>query len=624
MGNAKSQPANSVALTIDKFTFSVTIRSDIVQIEVKTVINGVRKRYGLFPLIQVVLICALGLSCGTPKTNSPGPVQPGQTAGTRGGTAGYKLTSPPTTFNYLMADDEPTVVTSFFLLNSRLIDFDHRTQKYTPALAESWKTADDGVTVDVKLQSGLKFSDGSELTSDDVVFTLRAIYDERTHAPAWKDSMLVGDKPITGSATDKLNLKLVFPEKVAGVENYLVNLAVLPHQALKADFEAGKLAETWKINANPKSIVTSGAFMVESASAGERMTLARNPNYWKKDSAGTQLPYLDKLVLEVIPDANNAFSRLNQNALDIIDRIRPGDYAALKSAPGAVNAVDVGPGLGSDHLWFNLNKAKTTGERLDGTPKYAWFNDRRFRQAVSMAIDRNSIAANTLRGLATPLYGFVSPGNRAWADPAVPKIEYNLDKAGQLLAEAGFTKREGEPPVLVDAKNNPVEFTLIVPAENEPRKLMAAVIQEDMAKLGIKMQVAPVEFQNVTERWTKSFDYDAIMLGLSVSDTEPSSYANFLSSAAATHQWQPNQKAPSTDFEKRIDQLFADQARESDPQKRASFFNEIQKIMAEEMPVIPIAVRHVVSASNSRIGNYSPSPIMPYSLWNAEEMFIRP
>ena len=587
-------------------------------------INVVEKKFGPLLFGLLLFICVLGLSCGSPKSTPSGTVQSVRTNGTRGGTVVYKLTSPPTTFNYLLAADESTVVTSFFLLNSRLIDFDHRTQKYTPALAESWKTADDGVTVDVKLQSGLKFSDGSEVTSDDVIFTLRAIYDERTHAPAWKDSMLVGDKPITGSATDKLNLKLVFPEKVAGVENYLVNLAVLPHQALKADFEAGKLAESWKINADPKTIVTSGAFMVESASAGERMTLVRNPNFWKKDSAGTQLPYLDKLVLEVIPDANNAVARLNQNALDIIDRIRPGDYAAFKSAPGAVNAVDVGPGLGTDHIWFNLNKAKANGERLDAAPKYAWFSDRRFRQAVSMAIDRNSITTNTLRGLATPLCGFVSPGNRAWADPAVSKIEYNLDKASQLLAEAGFRKRDGEPPVLVDAKNNPVEFTLIVPAENEPRKLMAAVIQEDLAKLGIKMQVAPVEFQNVTERWTKSFDYDTILLGLSVSDIEPSSYANFLSSAAATHQWQPNQKVPATDFEKRIDQLFADQARESDPQKRASIFNEIQKIMADEMPVVPIAARHVVSAANSRLGNYSPSPIMPYSLWNAEEMFIRP
>ena len=581
------------------------------------------KRWGLLILAFAILICVVGSSCGPASTNKPGANQSAQTAGTRGGTTVYRLSSPPTTFNYLMAADESSVVTSFFLLNSRLVDFDHRTQKYVSAVAESWKTGDDGRTVDVKLRDGLKFSDGSEITSDDVVFTLRAMYDERTRSPAWKDSMLIEGKPIEARAVDKVNVRLIFPDKVAAVENYLVNLAVLPYHALKTDFEAGKLAESWKINAEPKSIITSGPFMVESASAGERVTLVRNPYFWKKDAAGTQLPYLDKLVLEIIPDANNAVARLNQNTLDIFDRIRPADYAAIKSAPGAVNAVDVGPGLGTDHLWFNLNKAKANGERRDTAPKYAWFSDKRFRQAVSMAIDRNSIATTTLRGLATPLYGFVSPGNRAWADPAVPKTEYNLEKAGQLLKEAGFTKREGESPQLVDAKNNPVEFTLIVPAENEPRKLMAAVIQEDLGRLGIKMQVAPVEFQNVTERWTKSFDYDAILLGLSVSDTEPSSYANFLSSAAATHQWQPNQKVPATDFEKRIDQLFADQARESDPQKRASIFNEIQTIMADELPVIPIAARHVVSASNARIGNYSPSPIMPYSLWNAEEMFIR-
>ena len=582
----------------------------------------VGKRFGLVLLGQVLLICILGSSCGGSRATLPGTAPDSKTTGTRGGSVAYKFTSPPTTFNYLLAADEPTVITSFFLLNSRLIDFDHRTQKYIPALAESWKTADDGVTVDIKLQSGLKFSDGSDLTSDDVVFTLRAIYDERTHAVAWKDSMLIDGKPIVGSATDKLNLKFVLPEKVAAVENYLVNLAVLPHQALKADFEAGKLAESWKINADPKSIVTSGPFMVESASAGERVTLVRSPYFWKKDGAGIQLPYLDKLVLEVVPDANNAIARLNQNTLDIVDRIRPGDYAAIKSTRGTVNAVDIGPGLGTDHLWFNLNKAKANGERLDASPKYAWFSDKRFRQAVSMAIDRNTIATTTLRGLATPLFGFVSPGNRIWSDPAVPKTEYNLEKAGQLLTDAGFTKR-GEPAELFDQKNNRVEFTLIVPAENEPRKLMAALIQQDLASLGIKMQIAPVEFQNVTERWVKSFDYDAILLGLSITDTEPSSYGNFLLSGAATHQWQPVQKTPSSDWEKRIDQLFAEQAREADPQKRAGLFNEIQKIMAVELPVIPIVSRHVVSAANTRIGNYAPSPIVPYSLWNAEELFIR-
>ena len=616
---------SEVAITFDvkliNFSYRLKYGHIYRQLRGKKMVSVLNKRCGPFLFAQILLLGLLGLSCSSPKLISPTP-QSGQTVGARGGTITYRLSSPPTTFNYLLASDEPTVVTSFFLLNSRLIDFDHRTQKYTPALAESWKISDDEITVEVKLRDGLKFSDGSEVTADDVAFTLKAIYDERTNSPAWKDAMLVNNKQITATVADKVTVKLTFPEKVAGIENYLINLGVLPHQPLKAAFDAGKLAEAWKINADPKIVVTSGPFMVESASAGERVTLVRNPYYWKKDNAGTQLPYLDKLVLEIIPDPNNAIARLNQNVLDIIDRIRPSDYASLKSTPGTVNAVDVGPGLGTDHLWFNLNKAKSNGERLDGGPKYAWFNDKRFRQAVSMAIDRDSITTTTLRGLATPTYGFVSPANRLWADPAVPTIEYNLEKAGQLLTDAGFTKR-GEPAELFDQKNNRVEFTLIVPAENEPRKLMAAVIQQDLASLGIKMQIAPVEFQNVTERWVKSFDYDAILLGLSITDTEPSSYGNFLLSGAATHQWQPVQKTPSSDWEKRIDQLFAEQAREADPQKRAALFNEIQKIMAVELPVIPIVSRHVVSAANTRIGNYAPSPIVPYSLWNAEELYIR-
>ena len=137
------------------------------------------------------------------------------------------------------------------------------------------------------------------------------------------------------------------------------------------------------------------------------------------------------------------------------------------------------------------------------------------------------------------------------------------------------------------------------------------------------MEVAPVETQNLTERWSKTFDYDAILFGLSVSDTEPSSFGNFLKSDAAAHQWQPDQKTPATEWEARIDKLFAEQAGETDPQKRASLFGEIQQIMAEQLPVIPVVSRHIVSAANAKIGNHSPSPVFPYSLWNADKLFIR-
>ena len=569
---------------------------------------------------------SLTVACGTGQPVSSPSVSntESRTTGTRGGTAVYRMTSAPTTFNYLLADDEPSVVTAFFLLNSRLVDFDHRSRTYVPALAESWQTASDGRTVDIKLREGLKFSDSRPLTADDVVFTLAAIYDERTNSPAFRDSLLIDGRPIEVRAIDSLRLQLIFPQHVAAVENYLINFAVLPSHALKADFESGKLAEVWKINSEPKMIVTSGAFVVESLTPGERVTLVRNPHFWKRDAAGTQLPYLDKLVLEIVADPNKTLSSLNQNALDLADRIRPTDYVSLTSASGPVKAVDMGPGMGTDYLWFNLNRSKKSGEQLDDKPKFRWFSDKRFRQAVSFAIDRNSISSTALRGLATPIYGFVSPANGIWADPNIPKTEYDLDKARQQLKDAGFSFAATEnAPELLDDAGNRVEFTLLVPAGNEPRVLMAAVIQEDLARLGIKMQVVQIEFQAISERWSKSFDYDAILLGLAVTDFEPSSFANFLLSSGATHQWQPLQKTPATEWEARIDTLFAQQAREADPKKRAEIFREIQNIVVDESPIIPIAAGHILSAASTRIGNYSPSIIMPHSLWNAEELFVK-
>ena len=587
--------------------------------------NNMLKKSRVLFFACLVFVTACGNSPVSPPANlSASKIEP-RTAGTRGGTLTYRLTSPPKTFNYLMAADEPSLVTAFVLMSSRLIEFDHETQKYGPALAETWKTADDGIIVNIKLRENLKFSDGQPLTADDVIFTLTGLYDERTNSPAFRDAMLIGGKKIDTKKIDDLNFQLIFPEKVAAVENYLDNLAILPKHALEAEFNAGKLAESWKITADPNSVVTSGPFTLESSAPGESVTLKRNEYFYKKDKKGTQLPYLDKLILQIIADPNNTFASLNQAAVDVAERIRPTDFAALTAQSGQVRAYDAGPGLATDHMWFNLNPATADGRVLNASAKYKWFNNKLFRQAVSSAIDRTSVTSVTLKGLATPLYGFVAPANRVWANKALPKIEYDLEKAKGLLNRAGF-KLQGTPeaPELFDAENNRVEFTLAVPVENEQRKLMAAVIQEDLAKLGIKMQVAPVEFQAITERWTKSFDYDAILLGISVTGIEPTSYASLLMSGGSVHQWRPGQKTPATDWELRIDTLFAEQARETDVQKRAAVFNEIQSIMADESPIIPIAARHIVSAANQRIGNFSPSSVFPYSLWNADELFIRP
>lgn len=578
----------------------------------------------LFPFLLLICFLAACMDQSAPPANSSESYSQQKTTGVRGGTINYRVSAPVKTLNYLLAEDESTILTALFLMNSRLIEFDPVAQTYRPALAETWQVGPDGRTVNVKLHDSLKFSDGSPLTTQDVAFTLNAMYDKRTNSPIFSSSMLVGGKPIEPRIIDDLNIQLIFPEQVASVDNYLDNLGVLPSHVLKNELNAGRFAEAWTINADPQTVVTSGPFAVEAAVPGERVTLKRNEHYWKRDEKGTQLPYADRLVLEVVSDPNQALVRLNQGTVDIIDRIRPTDYAALRGSEAAVKAVDLGPGLGIDHFWFNLNTTTADGKSLNNAVKHGWFNDRRFRQAISHAIDRKNIAGTTLQGLATPIYGFVSPANKTWVAADLSKADYDLPQAEALLKEAGFTKAgTPESPELLDPKGNRVEFSLLVQAENEPRKLMAAVVQEDLAKLGIKMQVVPVEVHAITERWSKSFDYDAILMGLSVTGVEPTTYSNFLLSSASVHQWHPGQKTPATEWEATIDRLFAEQARETDVQKRAEIFNEIQRIMADETPVIPIVARHIVSAANTRIGNYSPSAIFPYSLWNADELFIR-
>ncbi len=544
--------------------------------------------------------------------------------GKRGGSLKYRVAAPPKTFNHLQADDEPSLIVAFYLMGGRLVEFDHDTSAHVPAIAEKWKLGNDGRTVEVTLRAGVKFSNGQPLTSEDVSFTLRALYDKRTASTLFRDAMLINGRQIEAVVINSHVLRLVFPEPISVPEGYLSNLAVLPRHVLEADFNQGKLRDSYSLTADPQKIVTAGAFTADAAAPGERITLKRNLHYWKKDSAGTTLPYLDEFVIEVVSDANNALVRLRQGSLDIFDRIRPNDYAALRSGSGAVRALDLGPGLNTDHLWFNLNTSEPQGKPVVNPVKRAWFNDVRFRRAVSHAINREAIARFTLQGLATPIYSFVSPTNRAWIADGLPHAAYDLAKARALLGEAGFTFRGAQDrPELYDAKGNRVELILIVPRESQPRIQMATVIQEDLAKLGIKLQFAPIEGGQLMHRITQSFDYDAALLGINVSEPDPSSYVNFLRSSSPTHQWYPKQAKPATAWEARIDELIAKQASQTNRERRRALFNEVQSIMAEQLPVIPIVARHMAIAANQRVGNHRPSTLPPYSLWNGEELFIR-
>ena len=579
-------------------------------------------KFASLRFLTQLALCAVLSTTPACKSNNSSSTSPDQlksgerVVGKRGGVLTYRVAIAPETFNYLLATTDASLMVAFYLMGGRLVEFDHDTRRYTPGIAEAWQFGEDGRTLKVNLRD-VKFSDGRPLTAEDVVFTLRAIYDARTASAIFNSAMLINGRPIEAVAIDARHINLIFPERVASPESFLSNIAVLPRHVLESDFNRGKLRESFSLTADPQSIVTAGAFSAQAVTLGERITLKRNPYYWKKDPAGVALPYLDQIVIEVISDANNTLVRLRQGALDIFDQLRANDYASLRSERGAVNAIDLGPSLNTIHLWFNL-----TGQVK--SPKQRWFNDVRFRRAVSHAIEREAISKFTLQGLATPLDSFVSPGNRLWVADKLPRADYDLAKARALLNEGGFIFR-GPPdrPELYDAQGNPVEITLIVPAQSQISGQIAAVVQENLAKLGIKLNVTPVALDEMSRRIEQSFDYDAALRSAQVSEPDPSSYNNFLLSSSQSNPWHPRQAKPASAWEARIDQLVGQQTSETNPERRHALFNEIQAIMAEQLPLIPIVARHMSSGANQRIGNQRPSPIMPYSLWNAEELFVR-
>jgi peptide/nickel transport system substrate-binding protein len=251
-----------------------------------------------------------------------------------------------------------------------------------------------------------------------------------------------------------------------------------------------------------------------------------------------------------------------------------------------------------------------------------WFRNTKFRQAVSFAIDREAIVRSALGGHGAPRYGFTSPQNTKWFNPDIMKYPYDPAKARALLAEIGIKDR-GDG-TLADAEGNPIAFVMNTNAGNDRRQKSAVIIQEDLKRLGIQLIFQPLEFNLLIDKFTVSFDYDCILLGWSGGPPDPAYEMNVLKSSGFSHEWFPRQKVPSTEWEARIDYLMDAQLRTLDQAERKKYFDEVQAILAEQMPMIPTVSMQAFSAVRSDIGNVRGTTLDPNRLtWNMEELYYK-
>jgi peptide/nickel transport system substrate-binding protein len=362
-----------------------------------------------------------------------------------------------------------------------------------------------------------------------------------------------------------------------------------------------------------KQAAVLGPFMVAEYKAGSSVLLRRNPNYWKKDSHGRRLPYLDSIRLDIQPNRDVEMLRFKRGELDLINVI-DSDYFDRLAATSPQLAHDAGPSLDSDFMWFNQVASAPIPEY-----KRAWFRSTNFRRAISQAINRDDLSRVVFNGHAQPAVGPVSPANKFWFNSRLKAEPYRPDAARQRLQADGFHLQNG---ALFDKEGNPVEFSIVTNAGNKPRERMAVMVQEDLGKLGIKVNVVTLDFPSLIERISQKFNYEAAMLGFRNVDLDPNGQMNIWLSSAEDHAWNPQQKSPETAWEAEIDRLMRAQASTADPKKRKESFDRVQEIVAEQAPFIYLVNQNALSAVSSAVEGANPGILSPQTFWNAERLTL--
>jgi peptide/nickel transport system substrate-binding protein len=319
-----------------------------------------------------------------------------------------------------------------------------------------------------------------------------------------------------------------------------------------------------------------------------------------------------------LPDRSARLLRFRQGELDVLSPLTPEEAAGVQAqiSAGRIKVINVGPSLITELLWFNLNpQAKSVSP-----VRLAWFQDVRFRQAVSFAIDRQAIIDVVFSGKASPLWGPV-PESSKWYNSKVKKYPHNPEQAKKLLEQLGFSDRNRDG-VLEDAKGNELAFTVLTNAETPLRERIGLTIQEDLKKAGIKMTLAKLSAGALMSKINETYDYEASLFSILLGDTDPSSTRNILMSSGATHWWNPEQKTPATEWERKIDQLLGQNILAFDVKKRKEYFDEVQAIMSEQVPFVYLVARDLIVGAKSSVKNLKPGLLRDFLLWNAEELYL--
>lgn len=596
-------------------------------------------------VLMTAMIVAVGCKGGAPSVASGTPNPPFQgelpqdaylysgEAGIYGGTLVLSVPDDPKTFNIIRVTDTATADVLWFNVFRCPIDYRNGGDPpdFDPGLCTKWEATPDARTWTFHLRRGVRWSDGEPFNADDILFTYDVIRDKNVET-ASRDVFIEG-KDENGEAIypdlekiDDYTVRFKLHNPNGSFLDAVYNLWLIPKHKWEQSWRTGNFGSAMMLSDDPNSIVGLGPFRVKEFVSGQRVVLERNPYFWKVDSRGQRLPYLDRMVFVIVKDFNTIQSKFQAGEIDVMSRVRPQDYALVKRMESAETKVeDIGISYDTNWVAFNQNTGSDpkTHKPFVERWKLRLFRDQKFRQAVSYSIDRDALINTVFSARGVPIYSFVTPGDKLWFSDDVVKYPYDPDRARQMLAEVGLKDTNGDG-FLEDSEGHTIEVSLSTNASNNQRVETASFLARSLQAVGIKANALPISFGVLVDKMQSTFDFDALVLGWQPNPPPgPSGTKNVVLSSGLQHACFASQQRPSSEWEARADQLMQQIETSLDQTERYRLYAQVQRIWSEYLPEINLVAPLEAVAYKNKFGNLHPVSLPPRATWNCEEIYMK-
>lgn len=447
----------------------------------------------------------------------------------------------------------------------------------TPVLAESWSYSEDGLTWTFKLRKGVKWHDGSEFTAEDVKFTYDLIMDPATKSVRRSDFALVDKVEVV----DKYTIRITTKKPYAALIDKVATQGIISKEHVK------KIGGLENYNKFP---LGTGPFKFKERIPEEKVVLTRFDDYFEGK------PYLDELVFVSIPEPSVRLMALETGTAHMNWWATPEEEIPRLLKDPRFTVLQA---LRTDFHFFGLNHWKP------------FFKDKRVRQAFAHAVDKETIVKNLVKYSGVVAHGPYSEGYGEYQNKNIKKFDYNLDKARQLLAEAGWKEKNKDGILVKDGKPFKIECMINQGAENY--KNVAVIIQRSLKELGIDMQIREREWSAMLDALTKTRDNWDVTLVQFGASPDPDHHTIFHSKGGFDLG---NYSNP------RVDELLDQGRTVLDPKKRKAIYDEYQAIVAEDVAVV--FLWHSISATvvNSRFKGMTSDPAgqlqLIHKVWDSQ------